>query len=368
MKHPKEFTIKNAPLLSIVIPIFNSQRHYKDCLQSILNSSYPNLEVILVDDGSNDGSLEEIEELALKHPQIKIIRTLSRRGIPRSRNTGIEFAKGEYIGLLDIDMELGEGWPEEIINILTEHPDIGGVLPKVIDFQKHDTLQATGIYLIPHTCWVIPRGFGEKDEGQYDHECDIGIGAAGSIIRKKVLSEIGGFDETLGMFDDVDMGWRIRLLGWRTFYTYKAIMYHWTSKPWAVRPKTSSLIEYEFYIDNLIRPLIKNLEAKNLFRYLSQSLIIMFARVAQGLIQGNTIPLRGSLKALSWNLANLDETLKLRKKVESQRKIDDQSLFGQYFVKGSFISIYFTHLKKVFDTAKVWYTTDQTKKLQYPQS
>lgn len=361
MKTSKKLAQKSTPLLSIVIPIFNSKRHYQDCLQSILNSAYRNYEVILVDDGSNDGSLEEIERIALAHPKIRIIKTLTRRGIPRSRNTGIELARGEYIALLDIDMELGKGWPEDIIKILVDHQDIGGVLPKVIDFQKRDTLQAVGIYIIPHTCWAIPRGFGEKDQGQYDSECDIGIGAAGSIIRKKALQDIGGFDETLGMFDDIDMGWRIRLQGWRTFYTYKAIMYHWTSKPWAVRPKTSSLIEYEFYIDNLIRPLIKNLEFKNLLRYLSQALIIMFARVIQGLIQGNTIPLRGSLKALYWNLTNLDETLKLRRRVQSLRKVNDQSLFGQHFVEGTFIGIYFKYLKKIFETAKIWYTTDSAK-------
>lgn len=315
---------------------------------------YPNFEIIIVDDGSIDGSYEEIRKMSLRCPEIKLIQTLTRRGIPRSRNIGIEIAKGDYIAFLDIDMKLGEGWPRELVAFLQQNQAVGGVVPKVLDFHKTNLIQAVGVYLIPHTGWVIPYGYGEKDMGQYDSVNEISIGAAGSIIRKDVLITLGGFDETQGMFDDLDLGWRIRLIGRSTFCIPSAVMYHWTSKTWSKRPKSSSKVEMEFYIGNSIRVLIKNLETKNLIRYLPQSIAIMLLRILAGLLRGNTIPLRGSLKAILWNITFLGETLKERSKVQSIRNVSDDALFGKTFIRGNFIEIYFKHLKLVLDRSRAW--------------
>lgn len=315
---------------------------------------YPNFEIIIVDDGSRDGSFEEIRKMSLRFSQIKLIQTLTRRGIPRSRNIGIEVSKGDYVAFLDIDMKLGKGWPVELIKFLEQNQEAGGVVPKVLDFHRTNLIQAVGVYLIPHTGWVIPLGYGEKDKGQYDFVNEINIAGAGSIVRKDVLMKLRGFDETQGMFDDLDLGWRIRLTGKSTFCVPSAIMYHWTSKAWSKRPKSSSRIEYEFYIGNSIRVLIKNFETKNLIRYLPQSLTIMLIRIIAGLLRGNTIPLRGSLKALFWNILYLGETLKERSKIQSIRNVRDDTLFGKTFIKGNFVRIYFDHLKLVLAKSRAW--------------
>lgn len=346
------------PFLSIIIPAFNSINHYKPLLKSLLNINYPDYEIIIVDDGSTDGSYEKIREMSKKNSNLRIIKTLRKKGIPGSRNLGIEASKGDLLAFLDMDMEAGEGWPGELVKILLKDSSIGGVLPKVLDFHRREIYQCAGFRIIPQSGWVIPRAFGYKDMGQFNKTEQVAIGAAASVIRKEALREIKGFDETLGNFDDIDLGWRLRLFGWKTLYVPDSIIYHWTAKPWSARKKTnksSSELGYEFYLDNLLRMLIKNYELKNLFRYLPQAIAIMVIRAIINLFRGTAVPLVGVTKSLIWNIFMLPDTLKERAYIQKNRKIKDEELLhGDTFVEGNFFTIYFKYLRPLMRMSTTW--------------
>lgn len=345
---------RKLPLLSIVIPAFNSKNHYKALLGSLLNIKYPHYEIIVVDDGSTDGSYEEIKRVSEKNKNLRIIRTLSRKGIPDSRNLGIEVSGGELIAFFDMDMEVNKSWPGELINLLLHNNKIGAVLPKVLDFNDRNKIQAVGFKIDPHTVWVVPKGYGELDKGQYKDVEKIAIGAAGSIIKREVIEKVGGFDKYLGMFDDIDLGWRIRIAGWETLCVPSVFIYHWTTKPWSIRPKSSSLLEQDFYINNLMRSVLKNFEMRNIIRYLPQRTLIMIFRVFYNLLNGNTIAFQGFTKALFWNIFNLKDTLSERRKINDYRKVHDLELFKEIFVDGSFVEIYNRELVPLSKKVRSW--------------
>lgn len=353
---------KRLPFLSVVVPAYNSIKYYRPLLKSLLKIHYPSYEIVVVDDGSTDGSREKIEKMAERHKNIRIIKTLSRKGIPGSRNLGIEVSRGDLIAFFDMDMEVDKSWPGDLIKVLLRRRDVGGVLPKVLDFNRRDRIQAVGFWIDPHSLWVIPKGYGEIDEGQYTHSEEISIGAAGSIVKRDAIRMINGFDESLGMFDDIDFGWRLNVVGWKTLCVPSSVIYHWTAKPWSVRPKTSSLLEQDLYMNNLTRSLIKNLETSNLVRYFPQRVMIMFFRVILNLLKGNTIAIRGFAASAFWNLTNLRGTLSERENIQKMRKIKDSQLFGGIFIEGGFVEIYLKYLRPLIKKTNIWIALNEGSK------
>lgn len=89
-------------LISVIIPVYNSEKHLKNCIESVLNQTYPNLEIILVNDGSTDSSQRIIDELALNHSEIRTVAQMNS-GVSAARNKGLEISKGDFIGFVDSD-------------------------------------------------------------------------------------------------------------------------------------------------------------------------------------------------------------------------------------------------------------------------
>jgi GT2 family glycosyltransferase len=341
------------PLLSIIIPAFNTKEFYKPCLTSLLKIKYPNFEIIIVDDGSTDGSFEAIKKMSIKDKRIKIIKTLKRRGIPGSRNLGIEAANGDLIAFFDMDMEVTNTWPNELIKVLMRSPKIGGVLPKVFDFKKRHIFQSVGGRIIPQTGGPIVRGIGQKDEGQFDEEKEISVNAAGVIMRTEVVRALEGYDETLGMYDDIDFGWRMWIYGWKSYYVPSAYIYHYTAKTWEERPGASRF-EHEYYLDNVMRTIIKNFETKNVIKYLPQAILITMVRIVINLLRGNFITLQGATKAFYVNLIRLPQTLSERKKIQQNRKFSDKFLMGKVFMEGSYPYLYKKYISPSLELGKNW--------------
>ena len=126
-------TEKSAPLLSIIIPVYNVQDYMEECLDSILNQKHDNCEIILVNDGSTDNSYLICEKYAKKYNEIKLINQ-TNMGLSGARNTGIKEAKGKYILFVDSDDWLMEGCLEDFLLCIIEYsPDIMIGKAKVID-------------------------------------------------------------------------------------------------------------------------------------------------------------------------------------------------------------------------------------------
>ena len=133
------------PLISIIIPAYNIENYIAKCLDSLLNQTYKNLEIIVVDDGSSDDTGKIVDEYAVKYENIKLIHK-KNGGVSAARNTGIEVASGYYIGFVDGDDTVDEEMFEVLINnAIKYNADISHCGYKMVFPSRIDYYYNTGI-------------------------------------------------------------------------------------------------------------------------------------------------------------------------------------------------------------------------------
>ena len=151
---------------SVVIPNWNGRRFLQTCLDSLMAQSYGDIEIIVVDNASSDGSQALIEG---SYQQVKLINLPTNRGFTGACNIGMDTAAGEIIALLNNDTEVEASWAEEIMDAFRRHPEIGMVASKMLLFDRRDHFHTAG------DCFGVNgsagnRGAWEKDQGQYQNE------------------------------------------------------------------------------------------------------------------------------------------------------------------------------------------------------
>lgn len=218
MSHP------DLPLASVVIPNWNGVRHLPVCLDALRAQTYPRLEVVLVDNGSTDGSQEMVTEL---YPEVRLLALDENLGLTGGNNVGFRAAEGQILISLNNDTEADGHFVEALVTALLEHPEAGMAAAKMLLFDRRDTIHSAGdgyrVDGIPFN-----RGVWQQDQGQYDEPGWIFGGCGGAVAyRREMLDKVGLFDESFFMYcEDVDLNWRAQLMGWRCWYTPQAIVYH----------------------------------------------------------------------------------------------------------------------------------------------
>jgi len=218
---------------AVVIANWNGKKYLKDCLESLRGQSYRNFKIIFVDNGSVDGSADFVGK---KFPEAEIIRLEKNTGFAKGYNIGIKKALEdksiEYVIILNNDTKLHEKFIENMLACSQRYPDAGSVQPKVLNFFESDKIDCAGI-LLGIDGVATNRGYGEKDGGQYETEKEIfgATGAASLFTRKALektkLSDGEYFDNShFAYYEDVDLAWRLRLSGFKSFYCPKAVAHH----------------------------------------------------------------------------------------------------------------------------------------------
>lgn len=212
------------PLFSVVIPHWDGIKHLPICLNALRAQTYPSLEVIVVDNGSMDGSQALITN---EYPEVRLIALPTNRGFTGACNVGIAAAQGTFVALLNNDTEVDPAWSAEVVAAFVRHPEAGLVASKMLLFDKRDHLHTAGDYYRVDG-QAGNRGAWQKDSGQFDQETVVFSACGGSAAyRRTMLDEIGLLDDNFFFsLEDVDMGWRAQLAGWQCIYTSKAVVYH----------------------------------------------------------------------------------------------------------------------------------------------
>jgi GT2 family glycosyltransferase len=210
--------------VSVVIPNWNGREHLDVCLRSLRDQTYKDFEVVVVDNGSRDGSVEFVEG---NFPEVKVLKLRSNRGFSAAVNAGIKFCHGDYIALLNSDTEADPEWLRELVAAFEDEPDVGFCASKVLFYDRRHTVNSAGDAVsVTGYAWNIGRG--HPDGEMFDvRRYVFGASAAASIYCRKMLTEIGLFDEDyFAYFEDVDISFRAQLRGYRCLYVPGAVVYH----------------------------------------------------------------------------------------------------------------------------------------------
>ena len=214
------------PPISVIIPTYNGLRFLATCLDALRAQTYPRglMEIILVDDASTD---ESVASVRTNYPEVRIVRLVHNSGLAIGCNAGARAATGELLVMLNNDTEAEPGWLAALAETALAHPEAGTVASKMLLFDRRDVLHNAGDLMgadgIPRN-----RGVWQVDRGQFDQDLTVFGGCGGGVAyRRAAWEQTGGFDERLFMYlEDVDLAWRLRLLGWDAFFAPAARVYH----------------------------------------------------------------------------------------------------------------------------------------------
>jgi GT2 family glycosyltransferase len=218
-------SISNLPLISIVIPNYNGARYLERCLRSLQAQSYINMEIVVVDNASEDQSVEIIQKSA---PQAILLRNNRNVGFAGGVNAGIQASHGDWIAILNNDTEVAKDWLTEFAGAIQKHPDASFLACRILDFSDRNRLYSAG------DCFLragigYRRGQEQQDSEDFQQECPI-FSASGcaALYRRSVMDEVGYFDERFFAYlEDVELGLRLQAAGHCGYYVPQAEVYHY---------------------------------------------------------------------------------------------------------------------------------------------
>lgn len=309
----------NAPLASLVIVSWNSAKYLPRCLECLSSQTFQFFEVIVVDNGSTDDSVADLEN---RYPQLdlRVERLASNRGFAAANNLGAQLARGKWLILLNTDAFPEADWLENLIKTARDNPQYTCFSSRQLQANKPVLLDGAGdCYHVSGLAWKRYMGYPSNEYGLEKIEVFSPCGAAAMYSRDAFL-DVGGFDEDFFSYlEDVDLGFRLRLRGQRCLYVPDAVVHHIGSASLGV---ASDFALYHYH-RNLIWSFVQNMPSSLLWRY-------VFAHLAANIIYVVTYILRGRGKVL-WKakmdaLRGLARARQKRDKIQSRRNAADGEL------------------------------------------
>ncbi len=338
------------PLVSVVIPNWNGQKLLGDCIKSLQGQTHNNLEIIVVDNASADGS---VEYLLQNFPEVIVIKHDDNLGFGGANNTGIKAAHGEYLMMLNNDTRLEPDCVKEMIKSIERDQKYGACATKIL-LEYEDNLHDVAGIDVCLDGLSIGRGRLESGDKYMEEEEVFFASDCACLYKKEMLDDIGLTDEVydndfFAYADETDMGWRAQLAGWKCIYNPKAVVYHRHS----ASSGTYSSFKAFLVERNRIWVVIKSFPLQFLImgffytflRYSYQAFGALTGKGAAGKFtkEANKIELiKILLKANFSAIAGLPKMLRKRREIMKKKRITDKEfyqLIKKYGISAKYIAM-----------------------------
>jgi GT2 family glycosyltransferase len=221
--------VSEPPVASAIVLNYNGRGFVEEAVQSLLDQDLPGLEVLVVDNGSTDGSADEVE--GRFGGRVRLIRSARNLGFGAGNNLALREARGRHLILLNNDAVAAPSFARELVAAAEAEEGVGMVAARVLDYARRNVLDTVGHLLYPDG---LNRGRGrlEEDRGQYD-TCRTALfpSGAAALYTRRMLDDVGLFDERFFLYgDDAELGLRGRVAGWGCALAPRAIAYHHYSR------------------------------------------------------------------------------------------------------------------------------------------
>lgn len=335
------------PLVSVVIPHWNGVEVLSECLASLSETKYPNMEIIVVDNASTDGSPDWV---SLNFPQVRLIENDQNYGYAGGCNRGAKIAEGEYLVFLNNDTIQDHHWLDSLVDFMNLNSNVAAVQPKILNFferTKFDYAGGAGGWL-DLLGYPFARGRvfleQEEDKGQYDTIRPI-FWASGTalMVRKSDFESANRFDETFFAHqEEIDLCWKFRLMGKETWAVPDAIVYH---KNAVTLPMFSRQKQYLNHRNSLLMVLCNY--SLPLTLYITPiRLALELVALVYSLFCLDMNHFVGIIQSLFWVVTHPHVIWKRRRVIKRIRKVNDKQVLS-WLYWGSVVFDYYIRRKKI---------------------
>ncbi len=320
--------------VTLIIVNWNGMSFLPKCLQSLKKQYFTNFHLIVVDNGSCDGSVEFVEN---KYPDIEIISLSQNHGFSIANNLAIKKVTTPYTGLLNNDTYADPRWLQHLFKALEDYPKAGFAASKMLLYDAPNLIDRVGdAYTRSGTGMLRGRG---SDKKSYEKtEWVFGACAGAALYRTEMFKDIGFFDEDFWLlYEDVDLSFRAQLKGYKCIYVPEAIVYHKAS----MSIKNDSDISVYYSHRNLEWVYFQNMPARLIIKTLVNHFLYNILALCFFFFSGKHIQF---IKAKKDALKGLKIALKKRLMVQNDKRVDDEYIW-QLFEKENFSHRYIRRLK-----------------------
>jgi GT2 family glycosyltransferase len=306
--------------VSVIILNWNGRHFLERCLESLEAQTFQDFEIVLVDNGSEDGSVPFLKE---HFPQVRILLNRENTGFAAANNQAIRATDSEFIATLNNDTEVEPNWLEELVRAIETDERVGACASKMLFADQPGMINSTGIAL-DRAGIAWDRCGGEQDDPNEKEVTEVfGACAGAALYRRAMLEEIGLFDEAFFAYlEDVDLAWRAQWADWKTLYVPTARVLHFHSGTGG----EGSYFKNWHLGRNKVWVIAKNYPWPQMLWYLPIILIYDLASIPYTLIwRGDWGPVLGRLRGLF----NLNTALKALQEAHASRRISGKELVAR---------------------------------------